>query len=86
MPPVLIFFLPPILVALFIGHLGLRLVRAFERRNGGTREITELSARVEQLESALEQQGAELRRLSDGQAFAEQLLAERKRDPKVLGP
>lgn len=86
MPPVLIVLLFPILVVSFIGYLGLRLVRAFERKSGGTREIAELSARVEQLESALEQQGAELRRLSDGQAFAEQLLAGRSHDPKALGP
>ena len=86
MPPILMFLLLPVLAALFIGYLGLRLVRAFERKSGGTREIAELSARVELLESSLEQQGSELRRLSDGQRFAEQLLAGRTKDSKVIGP
>ena len=60
---------------MFLGDLALRMVRAFERRGSGTGHIAALSVRVEQLENALELQSSELRRISDGQRFAEQLLA-----------
>jgi hypothetical protein len=82
MPPILLLMILPVMGGLFIGYLGLRLVRAFEQKSGGTREIAALAARVEQLENSLEQQSTELRRLSDGQSFAEQLLAGRTQDPK----
>lgn len=80
MLPVVMVLLFPILGALFVGYLALRLVRAFERRSTSVGEMAELLTRVEQLENALEQQGSELRQVADRQSFAEQLQAGRRPD------
>ena len=80
MLPFVMVLLFPILGALFVGYLALRLVRAFERRSTGVGEMAELLTRVEQLENALEQQGSELRQVADRQSFAEQLQAGRRPD------
>ena len=57
--------------------LGLRAVRAFERRAAAHTEVVELRERVQALEDALAGQGQEVQRLADGVQFAERLLAER---------
>ena len=46
MLPVVIVLLFPILGALLVGYLALRLVRAFERRSTSVGEMAELLARV----------------------------------------
>lgn len=57
--------------------LGLRAVRALERRGAADTELAALGERVKVLEDALEAQSEEMRRLADGVQFTERLLAER---------
>ncbi|MBW7932763.1 MAG: hypothetical protein H3C62_03955 [Gemmatimonadaceae bacterium] len=59
-------------------YLGLRLVRAFERRAGAQAEMAQLEARMLRLEENLANVGERLDRLADGQEFTTRLLAERK--------
>jgi len=57
--------------------LGLRAVRALERRGTTAAELAALTERVQVLEDALEAQTEEMRRLGDGVRFTERLLSER---------
>lgn len=57
--------------------LGLRGIRAYERRNVASTETLALSDRVKHLEDLVAEQGEELKRVADGQHFAERLLADR---------
>lgn len=59
-------------------YLGLRLVRAFERRAGARSEIAQLEERTLRLEENLSAMSERLDRVVDGQEFTSRLLAERK--------
>jgi hypothetical protein len=59
-------------------YLGLRAVRAFERRAASRREMEELEERMLRLEESLGTMGERMDRLRDGQEFTTRLLAERK--------
>lgn len=58
-------------------YLGLRAVRALERRGRAAPEVEALRERLELLEQQLESQGEELRRVTEGQQFTERLLRDR---------
>ena len=57
--------------------LGLRVIRAFERRTVASADALSLRDRVHQLEELVAEQGTELKRVADGQRFAERLLPDR---------
>lgn len=59
--------------------LGLRAVRALERRGSANAELTALRERLQMLEDQLTDQGEAVRRLTDGQEFTQRLLLERGR-------
>ena len=59
-------------------YLGLRLVRAFERRAGARAEIAQLEERQLRLEESLAAVSERLERVADGQEFTTRLLADRK--------
>ena len=73
----LIGWLPWLVLGAVAAYLGLRLVRAIERRGPATTEITDLRERVKQLEDAFAQQSEEVRRVAEGQQFTQALLADR---------
>ena len=62
-------------------YLGLRAVRALERRGRAAPEVEALRERLELLEQQLEAQGEELRRVTEGQQFTERLLRDRVGTP-----
>ncbi len=78
--PFLLFPFLSLFMVVFIGYLGLRAVRAMERRGIRSIDVAQLSSRIEDLESQLELQASEIRRLSEGQSFTERLLQGRKTD------
>jgi hypothetical protein len=57
--------------------LGLRAVRALERRGTASTELTALRDRLQMLEDQVTEQGEAVRRLTDGQEFTQRLLLER---------
>jgi hypothetical protein len=57
--------------------LGLRAVRALERRGTASTELTALRERLQMLEDQVTEQGEAMRRLTDGQEFTQRLLLER---------
>ncbi len=59
--------------------LGLRAVRALERRGSANAELTALRERLQMVEDQLTEQGEAVRRLTDGQEFTQRLLLERGR-------
>jgi hypothetical protein len=59
--------------------LGLRAVRALERRGTAGPELTALRERLQMLEDQLTEQGEAVRRLTEGQEFTQRLLLERTR-------
>lgn len=59
-------------------YLGLRAVRALERRATSNRELEALQGRMLQLEEQLAAYGDRLDRVTEGQEFTTRLLAERK--------
>jgi hypothetical protein len=59
--------------------LGLRAVRALERRGASGPELTALRERLQMLEDQLSEQGEAVRRLTEGQEFTQRLLLERAR-------
>lgn len=59
-------------------YLGLRVVRAIERRTAARAEIAELTERTLRLDENLSAMGERLDRLAEGQDFTARLLAERK--------
>lgn len=63
------------------GYLGLRAVRALERRTRAAPELEALRERIELLEQQLESQSEELRRVTEGQQFTERLLSDRHGTP-----
>lgn len=73
----LLAYLPWLLFGGGLVYLGLRAVRALERRSGANVELTALRARVELLEDAVAAQAEATRRVEDGQRFTERLLTER---------
>lgn len=62
-------------------YLGLRWVRAVERRNGGRAELEALTERVVQLEEELGRTTGDVERLREEQRFTTRLLAERSGAP-----
>ena len=62
-------------------YLGLRWVRAVERRNGGRAELHALTERVAQLEEELGRTTGDVERLREEQRFTTRLLAERSGAP-----
>jgi hypothetical protein len=59
-------------------YLGLRVVRAFERRAGATAEVAALQERVLRLEETVGTLSTELERVAEGSEFTARLLEERK--------
>ena len=74
---VLLGFLPWLLFGGGLLYLGVRAVRALERRSTANAELVAVREPVELLEGLVASQGEEMRRLTDGQRFAERLLADR---------
>jgi len=62
-------------------YLGVRLVRALERRGGSRDELADLHARVARLEEDLAAATGEVARLEEAQRFTTALLAGRRADP-----
>ena len=58
-------------------YLGVRVVRAMERRGVSSGELVALRARVDLLEESLNTQSEAMRRMEEGQRFTERLLAQR---------
>ena len=73
----LIGWLPWLVLGGVAAYLGLRLVRAIERRGPASAELAELRERVKLLEDAFAQQSEDVRRVTEGQQFTQALLAER---------
>lgn len=57
--------------------LGLRAVRALERRGAANVDLTALRERLQTLEDTVAEQGESLRRVADGQEFTQRLLVDR---------
>lgn len=74
---ILMAWLPKLLIAAVLFVLGLRAVRALERRPVASGELLALRNRVQALEDATTEQALELRRIAAGQEFTEQVLARR---------
>ena len=74
----LLSFLPWIIVLGLAFSLGLRFVRAIERRTAARAELAELTERTLRLEENLSAMGERVERLADSQDFTTRLLAERK--------
>lgn len=77
----LLAYLPWVLVGGGLLYLGVRAVRALERRSGTNTELDALRDRLELLEEAVGAQGEAMRRVEDGQQFTERLLTERSGAP-----
>ena len=73
----LIAWLPWILLGGAALFLGLRAVRALERRGTPTVDLATLSERLQTLEDTVAEQGESLRRVAEGQEFTQRLLVER---------
>lgn len=59
-------------------YLGLRAVRALERRAGSRREVEEAQERLLRLEESVAGLTDQMTKLADGQEFTTRLLSERK--------
>ncbi len=59
-------------------YLGLRAVRALERRAGSRREVEEAQERLLRLEETVAGLSDQMTKLADGQEFTTRLLSERK--------
>lgn len=79
MPPLLIVLLFPAMVLIFAGYIGLRMVRAFERRAGASHGLNELQERLRLIEQQLDAQNGEIARLAEGQQFTQKLIESRPR-------
>ena len=73
----LVAYLPWLLFGGGLLYLGVRAVRALERRSTGSAELTALRERLESLEETVSAQAEAVRRVEDGQQFTDRLLAER---------
>ena len=58
-------------------YLGVRAVRALERRNSAGTDVSALRERLEALEETVATQAEAMRHLQDGQQFTARLLSER---------
>ena len=89
MEALLIWFmwLLPVLAGASALYLGLRFVRATERRSVGGGELRELRERVDRLEEDLGRSTADVERLEEAQRFMQRLLgdaaSEGRRPPDV---
>ncbi|MDF1503633.1 hypothetical protein [Roseisolibacter sp. H3M3-2] len=73
----LLFWLVPLLLGGSAIYLGVRFVRAFERRGTAQGEVQALRDRVAALEEELTRTGEEMERLAEAQRFTQRLLADR---------
>ena len=73
----LVAYLPWLLFGGGLLYLGVRAVRALERRSTASAELTALRERVEMLEETVSTQAEAMRRVEEGQRFTDRLLAER---------
>ena len=73
----LVAYLPWLLFGGGLLYLGVRAVRALERRSAGGAELIALRERLESLEETVSAQADAMRRIEDGQRFTERVLAER---------
>ena len=73
----LLAYLPWLLFGGGLLYLGVRAVRALERRGAANVELSALRERVELLEEAVATQAEATPRVEDGQRFTERLLTER---------
>jgi hypothetical protein len=73
----LIGYLPWLLFGGGLLYLGVRAVRALERRSTANTELTTLRERLDLLEETVSAQADAMRRVEDGQRFTERLLADR---------
>ena len=76
----LVAYLPWLLFGGGLLYLGVRAVRALERRSTASAEFTALRERVEMLEETVSTQAEAMRRVEEGQRFTDRLLAERSGD------
>jgi hypothetical protein len=72
----LLAYLPWLLVGGGLFYLGVRAVRALERRSTASAELVALRERLDWLEETVGSQADALRRVEEGQRFTERLLAE----------
>lgn len=77
-PTVLLACAPWIFGLSGVFYLGLRAVRALERRATGRTEMAGLEERTLRLEESVSSLSDQLQQLSDGQEFTAKLLGERK--------
>ena len=73
----LVAWLPWLLLGGAALFLGLRAVRALERRGTATVDPPALGERVQALEDMVAEQAESLRRIAEGQEFTQRLLMER---------
>ncbi len=73
----LLFWLVPLLLGGAAIYLGVRFVRAFERRGANRGELTALQERVARLEEELGRAMSDIERLTEAQRFTQRLLSER---------
>lgn len=76
----LLFWLVPLLLGGAVLYLGLRFVRAFERRGTYRGELAALQERVARLEEDLGRATSDVERLAEAQRFTQRLLSERTED------
>lgn len=77
MGTLLLAFAPYVVVVLGVFYLGLRAVRALERRASSRQELDALNERTLRVEERLSDMSEQLGRLAEGQEFTAKLLAER---------
>ena len=70
-------YLPWLLFGGGLFYLGVRAVRALERRSTASAELVALRERLESLEETVSAQAEAMRRVEDSQRFTDRLLAER---------
>jgi hypothetical protein len=73
----LLFWLVPLLLGGSVIYLGVRFVRAFERRGADRGELAALRERVARLEEELGRAAGDVERLAEAQRFTQRLLVER---------
>ena len=67
------------------GYLGLRFVRAFERRQDNQTALSALAQRLTALEDSMESLRGDVERLNDGHEFTTRLLTSRSQRSEAVG-
>lgn len=80
----LLMFAPYAIVVTAVFYLGLRAVRALERRASSRRELDALNERTLRVEERLSDMADQIGRLADGQEFTSKLLAERSASSRKM--